>query len=187
MIAMQTTIPIITKVRGKGWSKQWTFVNHTHMLFIVSIFSLIKHPSAYLSLLISFSWSLQGLSFAVFLLFYNCVFLLFFFFMNSVSSFTTLFLPFKSVSFPSPPSASYPVCDVGDNVSRFFFFLPSPRRILGGRTRANTNTNRLLSCTQWGKCRQMSGFCWKLLSGLSFCIYFRGEIIDDWRPAHNAF
>lgn len=94
------------------------------------------------------------------------------------------FPPLQDFPFRSPPSASYPVCDVGDNVSRF---LASPLRILGGRTRANTNTNRLLSCRQWGKCRQMSGSCWKLLSGRSFCIYFRGEIIDDWRPVHNAF
>lgn len=123
----------------------------------------------------------------IYLVCFMCIVLLFHkctFFSNTVSSSTTLFRPFQNVSFPSPPSASYPVCDVGDNVSRF---LPSPWRILGGRTRANTNTNRLLSCRQWGKCRQMSGSRWKLLSGLSFCIYFRGEIIDDWRPAHNAF
>ena len=117
-------------------------------------------------------------------LFFPFFFLFFFLWRPEYHCCLLYFPPLQDFPFRSPPSASYPVCDVGDNVARF---LASPLRILGGRTRANTNTNRLLSCRQWGKCRQMSGSCWKLLSGRSFCIYFRGEIIDDWRPAHNAF
>lgn len=88
-------------------------------------------------------------------------------------------LPQPAPPAPSLPPIKYVMWLTMPRDFFFFFFKRAPEHILGGRSRANTNTTLWLSWRQCPQCRQMSGFCWNPLSRRSFCIYFSGEIIRD--------